>query len=350
MYEISRFNKKIHDNVKAHVVGEIIGGAGKLFGGLFGQSEQEKAAAQAAARYKAIQDLLKGVPNDYDPTLYDTSLLQPYTYDMPEELTGQTVADSPEARAYQANALKEMEQIQNEGLTTQQMADFAKARREADIQARGQSEALQQQQQAKGTATSGVSAVLDAMARQSAADRASQSMTEQAAETARQRALANAQVFAAGGQLRQGDVNLNKTNADIINEFNTQNSARTQATRNANTDLMNQAISAQRNTQNANADLKNQIAAQGIQNQINKANALAGVQGTLAKQDYAQGAAKAGQVSDIFNTLGATGAGIYGSMQEKPKSSASSDLDNLYNETNSGVSILNPKYKFDFTK
>lgn len=322
MYEISRFNKKIQDNVKANFWGELLSGGASLLGKVFGGGG---GGEEGDARLQAITDLLNSAPGTVTPEMYNEALLQPQLYTQPEALTGQQVADSPEARAYQANALKEMEQIQNEGLTAEQMADFAKARREADIQARGQSEALQREQQAKGTATSGVAAVLDQMSRQAAADRMSQSTTEQAAETARQRALANAQVFAAGGQLRQGDVNLNKSNADIINEFNKLNSTREQATKNANIDLMNQAITNQRNTQNANVNLRNTTQQQNINNAINKANAVAGAMSNQAKADYAGSAAKANQTNDIFNILGTTGAGIYNSVQadeEKKKKQA----------------------------
>lgn len=337
MYEISRFNKRIQDNVKANFWGELISGGSSLLGNLLGGGGGE----EGDARLQAITDLLNQTTSKVNPEMYNETLLNPQLYSQPDALTGQQVADSPEARAYQANSLKQMEQIQNEGLNSQQMADFAKARRESDIQARGQSEALQQQQQAKGTATSGVSAVLDQMGRQAAADRMSQSTTEQAAETARQRALANAQVFAAGGQLRGADTSLNKTNADIINEFNKLNSAKEQATKNANIDLQNQAIAAQRNTQNANVGLRNTAQQQSIQNQINKANAVAGAMGNQAKADYAGSAASAGKVGDIFNTLGATGAGIYNSVNT-PTVSTNTGTTNASNN-NDELSALNPK-------
>jgi hypothetical protein len=262
----------------------------------------------------------------------------PLMYDIPQDVKAQMVSDSPEARAIQLAALKNIQTRAKEGLTAEDQQQYLQASRRAGEMARGREGAIMESLQARGMGGSGIEAAMRQMASQGAAQDLSSVEAERATAQAKARALAELQSMQGASQLRGQDIGLSETNADIINRFAMENSARNQAVRNANIDKMNQ--SAQSNTeekrriQAANTAAKNE--AQRVnqqrkiegdimrqQSQNEKINALYGARSQKAN---ALAASKLGATTDIA-AQGAANAesmrNIYGGFANVPMQVAS---------------------------
>ena len=317
MYEIHSLNKKIFKTQKAHIFGidDLISGGASLLGDIGGYLSG--GTDESDQRLAALQQQIGALPTTYSPENYDTSLLSPVNYQIPDALKAQLVSDDPQTKAQAEQALGQIQNRASGVISATEQNGFDQARRMADQQAHGQSEAIMRDAMSRGTGTGGNALALQAIAAQAAADRASQSGLQTAQDMAQTQQQANAAQLQGAGQLRGQDIGLNTTNANLINQFNQYNSAVQQATKNANVQLQNQALQNQRQTQNANVAAQNQAKQQGVQNALTKAQIGAGVTNSQNANSNANSAAKSGMVQGVFGGLGQVGGGIYNAMNNQ---------------------------------
>lgn len=220
----------------------------------------------------------------YDPTrgyspemfqMIDSPDVIPYEYVGDAGAT--MVDDSPEARAMQMTALNQLASRAEEGLDAESQADYMKARREAGEMAAGREGAITQNLQARGMGGTGIEAALRMLASQGATNNFSELMAMEAAENAQQRALGEEMRFRAAGDLRGQDISLNRSNADILNQFAMENSARRQQIKNANTASRNQTqrdnTAYQRSVAEGNVGLRNKAQAQNLERDVSRRTA-----------------------------------------------------------------------------
>lgn len=192
-----------------------------------------------------LDDLLNVIPEGayYSPEEYQyMEGPTPIDYQYVGDVASQQVQDSPEMRAMQLQALNELKRRAEEGLDAESEADFISAREKAGQVARGREGAIIQNLQARGMSGSGIEAVMRQIASQQSASDLAQLTSQQAAENAKQRALGEEMRLKAAGDIRAQDVDLNATNANILNEFALYNSAQRQKMKNLNTQLKNMAM------------------------------------------------------------------------------------------------------------
>jgi hypothetical protein len=310
-----------------------------------------------AESYQALMNVI--APGTvYAPSMYDY-IAQPeaYQYGYLGDAESTLAADSPEMRAMQIKALGELQDRAESGLDAKSRAEMARAKLNAGEMARGREEAIIQNMQARGMAGSGVEAAMRQIASQQAANRLGQAGLDEASVNAQQRALATLQAMQGAGNVRGQDVALNQSNADILNRFALENSARAQQIANANTALRNRTmennIAEQRRISGANTGLSNQAQLQnqlydqmarqsfnqnlmqqvGARNQktgsiydarANKANAMSGAALGYVNDAYAKGAANADYSRGIWGALGSIPQAwgqyeMYNSIYGKPQ-------------------------------
>lgn len=309
---ISRLKKDLFsdDYNKRYFLGSLISGVGSLLGSAFGGGSDDAGADDV----KRALAYLEGQPNyEYlqgvTPTYYGT----------PEEVIAQTIADSPEFRQKQVTGIDDLQRLAKEGYDAESIANFNKLRNQAATEARGRNEAINREMQSRGMGGGGLELLSKLVSEQRAADALSQSQMAQAASNAAQKQLANEAMIRYSGNLRKQDTDLNKSNADILNEFNMYNSANRQAIKNANIDKLNaynQAETAERrNINRGNVDLARNTAQ-------DKANLALGQAGTSRQQ----AAAQTGQMRDIFGTIGSTAGSIYNEYQDNQRRKENQDF------------------------
>jgi hypothetical protein len=191
-------------------------------------------------------DQLNQLVNEYAGVTYTPEFQQyiaqasPFEYNQWQDVEAKQVDDSPQARAIQMQALTDLQKRAEEGLDAQSQQDYMKGQMQAGEFAKGREDAIINDLNARGMGGSGIEAALRGQASQAGADRLALSSSEQATANAQQRALAEMQAMQGAASLRSADVNLNTTNADIINKFAMDNAQRKAEINNMNTQLMNQ--------------------------------------------------------------------------------------------------------------
>lgn len=276
-----------------------------VIGGLFDDSDDQAKAIyqQILNQYQNLQ-----VPNmpwqEYAPE--EIGLAGTYS---PEMMLGREITERPELLSQQQAYLAQLKDLSEKGLSDVDQAAFEQARQQAGQMARGSREALQSQMAARGMGGSGQELLSKELANQQAAERARASAMEQAAQSARQRAL-YAQAY--GGELagqRAADVSTAAKNVDIINAFNQMNTqARNQAaqqnlaTRQA---LMGQNVQGRNLAQQYNIEGRRGAAQQAFANQLAKLQGMTGAQGTQAKAELAQGEANRASRAGFGQAVGA---------------------------------------------
>lgn len=263
-------------------------GAGGAAANIWGNNQARKASNKAADRERAIRDEAYGILQGINPddlqnidNSYLDNIINPYSQSAnysPEMLQyiaendplafqdlgdarSTLVGDSPEARNYQWQALQNLRTRAEEGLDMQSQADFIKAQRDAGEMARGREAAISQNMQARGMGGSNMEAMLRMMASQGSANQLADSSAQRAATNARERALAEQMAMQGASGLRASDIALAAQNANILNEFSLNNSARRQQIANMNIQQQNEAarrnIEEQRNIMSGNVGTMN---------------------------------------------------------------------------------------------
>lgn len=279
-----------------------------IIGGLFDDSDEK-----AMEIYKSIPAMYEGIPQaDINYREYRPGQIE-YTGDYtPEQVRLQQISEDPKVRADILQNLSRMQYLADKGLSAEDELGMEKARSEAEQMARGREQAVIQNLQARGQGGAGMEAALRAQAAQESANRARQGAMEQAAQTARQKALYTQAYGNALSQFRGDEFGQNAQNAGIANQQALTNvNARNQAKlRNlgARQDVATMNLQAQNQAQLRNIDAQNAIAQQKMQNAYTEANAKAGAQEGIA-QGYLGTAAKNAATRGAIGSALATGIG-----------------------------------------
>jgi hypothetical protein len=259
-----------------------------LVGGAFDETE-EKAMEELRrnqALYEGLQD-----PSfaNYNPEGYQ--YLGDYS---PEMMDAETISEDPSLRGSQMSVLEDLAGLSKTGLTDVDALGYEKARDLGNQMARSGTQAAIQNAAARGVGGSGLEFAMREIANQEGAERAQNAALEQAAESARQKALYTQAYGNMLSGVRNQDFGVNRANTDILNQFNQMN------TQNRN-EAAQYNLGNRQNMANANVDNRNKAFQynQGMKQQAydNKLKKLAGqtgantgMAGGYAAQNAAQNA------------------------------------------------------------
>lgn len=215
---------------------------GELATAIFGNDGGFDEARDAARRNRALLDNIKDpIYKEFAPELYTN-----------ESANYELIQDNPLLKSAQMAALAKMAGLADSGLSEVDQAGFEKARNLAGQVAKQGNAAALQNAQARGVAGSGLEFAMREMANQDAATRAQDAGLQQAAESARNRALYQQ---AYGNQLagvRSQDAQTEAANKGIINRFNEMNTQNRNQVNQANVDQRNNAFKYNENLKDKN--------------------------------------------------------------------------------------------------
>lgn len=321
------------------MIGNLIGGGLGVIGGLFGDNQAGRAERQAQEmRNNALRDLMnidlpdiEAMKRDYEVP----ELMGKLTPQMEQALAlgdsaYEDVAIDPRLQQAQFDALAQLGEISQGGLTDADMMGLEQVRRNAAGQDQARQEAILQQMQQRGFGGFGNELIAKLSSGQAAADRASQEGM-QIAQMAQQRALealmnqgnmassVRSQEF--GEQSRAADAR------DIINRFNVQNQQGVQQ-RNIGQQNMaqQQNLSARQAQENQRAATRNleqdinrgQLPQQQFDNTMRRQAPITQIQTGMANQEQQAGYNRADRTRGMFNSFGDM-AGAIGGMLGKDK-------------------------------
>jgi len=334
------------------ILGDVLGGAASVVGGLIGSGSRSNKGAEMSA--EAINQWLQlNVPDPSQQKLALKEFVQQGLLDPAQEqqiLQGQSkmagISLDPVTRQAQLSALNELQGISSSGgmrLNDQAMLDQAMGQVATD--AAGRNQAVQQGMARRGMGGSGMELAAKLMNQQNASQLNSQAGLASAG-MAQQRALeAIMQGGQLGGQMRGQDWQQASEAAraqDAINQFNTQNSIGAQQ---RNIAGQNQAqatnLGATQKIADQNTNLSNQeqmhntgLIQQDYENKMARAAGASGQYNTGAKRSDAADNASAKGGADAGAGAGDIIAGAFGDDEKKKKKIIEDDQTRLYNTTN----------------
>lgn len=293
----------------AFSVGKLLSGV-PVIGGAFDDSDQ-----QAIDQLKQNQALYSNINTpdyqQYKPEDYTLA----GSYD-PEAANATTVSEDPALRSQQQSYLMKLAGLSDTGLSDVDAAGFANARNIADQISRSGTQAAVQNAQARGVGGSGLEFAMREQASQDAAGRAQQAGLDQAAQSAKQRALYDQAYGGALGGVRAQDFSANSANANILNQFNMANTQNRNQAQLYNLGQAQNISNANTTQHNSAQQYNNQLQQQMFNDQLEKANGQSGANSGVAKGYAAENA------SNTANRDANTGllASILGSGSGKNKS------------------------------
>ena len=203
---------------------------------------------------------------EYVPGLYDA-----------ESYNAQLIAEDPALKSKQMGNLNLLEQLAQQGLSAEDEAGFAQAKNIGSQAARSGTQAAIADANARGVGGGGMEFAMREIANQGGAQRAQSAGLEQAAASARQRALQAQAYQSALSQSRGDDYRQNSANTNIMNDFNARNTTQRNTIANANVDQKNGAFQ-------YNQGLKDKKYA----NQVGQADRIAGMNDRRGQIDMAK--------------------------------------------------------------
>lgn len=267
-----------------------------IVGGLFDDSDQQ-AIDQLKQNQSIYGNLKTPTFQNYNPTAYTPDMAQ-----------ASTISGDPNVRGQQSNVLMKMAGLADTGLSDVDTAGFERARQLGDqVENQGNAAALQNAQ-ARGIGGSGLEFAMHEQANQDAANRANQSGLQQAADSARQRALYNEAYGNALSGVRGQDFQQNAANAGVLNQFSQYN-----------TGAQNQANLYNTGQSNYAQQYNNGLQQQGYEDQLQKANGEAGANTSVAGGYAAENAANTSNRNSNTGLLADGVAGAYGLGPWAPK-------------------------------
>lgn len=271
---------------------------------------QDKSGEQAAAAAGKNAQLYQGIelPNhtwkDYAPELYNN-----------ETMNHELIEEDSALKSQQGDHLRRLMYLGENGMSDVDKAGFDQARGVGNRMAKQNTDAALANAQARGVGGSGLEFAMREMGNQAGAERARESAMMQAAESAKQRAQYQAMYGNAMAGVRGQDMQANRANTDIINQFNQANTSNRNQMNNANVDIRNQA-------QQTNAKGRTDTAQTNFQNQMQRAGGIATGNSGVAAQANAQNAANQSE----RNTLIGVGADLGMAGMNKPNSQPSTQV------------------------
>jgi hypothetical protein len=225
---------------------------------------------------------------EYVPELYNT-----------ESSNYKLIDGDPRLQSRQEDVLAELAGLKDTGQSDVDAAGFDKARALGDQFAKANTGAAVQDAQNRGVAGSGMEFAMREMGNQGAAERAHTAALEQAADSARQRALYAKMYGDELGSQRNQNYQQSATNTNIINDFNRANTQQRNTVNNANVDTHNSAFQYNQGLKDKN--FNNQLAKIGGQTGANQGVATAIAAHGAAEQDDRN------RLLQLGGTLGAAG-------------------------------------------
>ncbi|TGN09986.1 tail fiber domain-containing protein [Leptospira bandrabouensis] len=222
-------------------------GIGKGYGNALNQNNQLMQMMGAINKPYRIDK------NEYQ----DVQFVDPkYAGDLEAELQGETafndISDDPAVRNAQLQALSEMEQLADKGITLQDEANQRKFINRANTEARANREAIDQNMQARGLGGSGLAYTSKLMADQEASNRLAEQGTDLASANADRRFNAIQGLGDMSGSVRGQDYQIasNKAGAnDAVNNYNTNLKNQINQVNNSNQQTWNNNVANTRNDQ-----------------------------------------------------------------------------------------------------
>lgn len=296
-----------------------------VIGGYFDHSDDQ--AMDLLRQNQALYGNIE-LPKYRDYTPEELKYLGDYR---PEDAQSTQISEDPMVRSAQLSALSKMSGLAEQGLGAEDQAAFTRAQNMAAQQAHAGTQAALQNAQARGVGGSGMEFAMREMANQGAAQAAQNAGLDQAANSARQRALYNQAYMQGMGNVRGQDLQANSANADILNRFNmanTQNRNQAQQYNLGNRqNLSNLNIGERNSAQQYNNDLKSK----SFQNAMAKAGGMSGANRGVADAYYGQNAANTAQRNQLtqIGMMAATGgfSGAGGGQTPQPRMSQYDDYD-----------------------
>jgi len=259
-----------------------------FIGGLFDDSEDQLIAALEKARqeFEGIE-----VP-DIEFQQYD-----------PEMATAAQITEDPAVRAKQMALLDQMGRASETGMTDADIASYELATQRAQRGARQAHEALINEAKRRGVSGGGMEFALRERANQDAMTRAADANLQQAADSARQRALYTQMYGGALGDVRAADYKPLAQNVEATNQFNLANTA------------------ARNLGQQFNINNRQQVQQSNFQNKMAKAAGVSGGYKDQAGGYGAVNAANTAQRQGLEQLIAAAGLGMagYGPWAKKEK-------------------------------
>lgn len=258
--------------------------------GLFGKDPDFQPVYDNINRNRGMYESI-GLPEytDFVPELYNTESVN---YDLIDE--------DPVLRSQQVSALEKLAGLSSDGLSAEDQAAFFKARNMANRTARQGTEAAMANANARGIGGSGLEFAMRETANQEAATRAQEAAMEQAAASARNRALYTQAYGDQLAKVRGQDMNAESANTDIINKFNMSNTAQRNAVNMANVGQRNDAFK-------YNEGLKDKR----YQNQMDRTDRIAGMSNEMTRARMGEADQNARQrQADINTFMGIAGMGV----------------------------------------
>jgi hypothetical protein len=269
-----------------------------IVGGYFDDTD-EQALNELRKNQGLYNNVLMPDLNDYKPE--ELKYLGDFN---PELMEATQVQEDPMLRSAQLDYLNQLSGLSKTGMSDVDALGYLRAQQIGAKQSRAGREAAMSNAQARGVGGSGLEFATREIANQEGAQRAQEAAMQQAADSARQRAL-YAQAY--GGALsgvRSQDYGVNAKNTDILNQFNQMN------TSNKNTagmynlsnrqDLSNRNISERNSAQKYNNDLRQQQFNNALTKAGGQAQANTGMASGYAAQNAANTAERNANTGILF--------------------------------------------------
>jgi hypothetical protein len=315
------------------IIGSGISAAANLFGGMAAGDAQEAAANKAYAAQKEalikMQEMLEsvGIPSVEAQRIV---LERPdYAGDLIAEKLGPSaladVQESFRTRDAQMDALRQLQELGEVGLTAEERAQRSEMMRQSAAQQQAQQQGILQSMAQRGNLDSGASLIaqLQSSAQQGAdARRQSEALAADVEGRRRQAILDAAGLSSQIGQ-REYDRMAKAAGAeDLINKFNVQTSNLGQE----------RNLDRQQSYQNMLSDIANRqemynkgLLQQDYQNRLQRTQGMAGITGQMgqaqANQAMQAGAAQAGQYAGMGSAVGNVATAVGGYMAKNPNAS-----------------------------
>ncbi len=283
-----------------------------VIGGAFDDS-QEKAQAELKKNQRLWDGLQ--VPDmqweQYNPEGYTYA----GDYD-PTMASADQISEDPLTRSAQMSALQKMAGLADSGMSDEDALGYYRAEQQGSNIAKASRDSALSDARSRGVSGGGLEFALREMGAQSGANRSQEASLEQAAQSAKQRALYNEAYLSGTSNLRNQDYQAEAANTGIINQFNmanTQTGNQAQQFNLGNKQAFNSNAVDQRNqAQQRNQDGRRQTTQQNFANQVIKTNGQAGGNMGAAQGFAAENAANADQRKALGAALGGIVGGGFG--------------------------------------
>lgn len=303
-----------------------------IAGALVGQAISEDDRQNAQNAYKKALESISGIniPQQLQLNLEAPQYTGTYNPALEEAVQQgpsamQNVSTDPRLAKAQMDALAQMQQIGQVGMTDEEKAQLASNLRQTDADQQARQASIMQNLQARGLGGSGSELAQKLMASQGGAQQANENALNLAGQAQQRQLQAIAQSGSLGGQVRGqefGEQAQKASAADTISQFNALQKAATQA-RNAQslTGAQQYGAMGKQGAENARAQAQQQAAAYNVaapsrmyEQQMARGSALSGLYTSQADRDMKEAQAKREMAEKAGEATQKAGTSMAGAM------------------------------------